>query len=285
MSGVSPRYLSATGFQLTNYSHCRHSPVWATTLSSLRTQPVGEAFQLLWGHHDICPILEQFNVASVTQPELSSLTSLKAWGNLEKFWSNISFLLILTKECTVGDRVYGLSTMWVNSYQARVSTVEEAIKQLTPLISTGPDWPFALVQLNADACHVPLPKEGHLSILVEGSTSSVTCRRISQLEVCQLLSLGSKPIYPAGLNGCEVPMITSLPKSLAKGATMLGGEPIYLPVDILQSATEGQESKPCPLVFTLFPSRLLALSGLLHPRWKGRSAWPQKWGSSYPGQY
>ena len=35
----------------------------------------------------------------------------------------------------------------------------------------------------------------------------------------------------------------SLPESIAKGATMLGGEPIYLPVDIMQSTTEGQEPK------------------------------------------
>ena len=129
--------------------------------------------------------------------------------------------------------MYGLSMMWVNPYQARVSTMEEVIKQLAPLISTRPDWPYALMQLNADAWHVPLPKEGHLSILVEGSTSSVACRRISQLEVCQLLSSSSQTIYPVELNGCEVPMIMSLPKSLAKGTTLLRGEPVYLPVDIM----------------------------------------------------
>ena len=44
-----------------------------------------EAFQLLWGCHDICPLLDQFHVASITQLELSFLTSLKAWGNPEKF--------------------------------------------------------------------------------------------------------------------------------------------------------------------------------------------------------
>ena len=94
----------------------------------------------------------------------------------------------------------------------------EAVKQLTTLISTGPDWPYALVQLNRDAHHITLPREGHLSILVEGGTSSATSRRLSQLEVCQLLSLGSQVIYPVGLNGCEVPVIASPPKSLAKGA-------------------------------------------------------------------
>ena len=165
----------------------------------------GESYQSLWRHHDICPLLEWFHVASMTQSELASLTSLKASGNPEKFRSNVAFLLILTEGCTAGDRVYGRSTVWVHPYQARVSTVEEAAKQLTPLISTGSDWPYALVQLNGDACHAPLPIERHLSVMVEGGTSSVACRRISQLEVCQLLSSGSQVIYQVGLNGCQVP--------------------------------------------------------------------------------
>ena len=93
----------------------------------------------------------------------------------------------------------------------------------------------------------PLLKEGFLSILVEGSISSVNCRRISQLEVHQLLSSGSQAIYLEGINGCELPVITSLPRLLAKGTTMLRGEPIYLPVDIPQSTMKGQESKaPSP---------------------------------------
>ena len=89
--------------------------------------------------------------------------------------------------------------------------MEEAIKQLTPLLSTGPDWHYALVWLNRDACHVPLPREGHLNIMVEGGTSSATCRRTSQLKVHQLLSLGSQVVYPVGLNECEVPVIAFPP--------------------------------------------------------------------------
>ena len=30
-------------------------------------------------------------------------------------------------------------------HQAGVSTVKEAVKQLIALVSTGPDWPYALV--------------------------------------------------------------------------------------------------------------------------------------------
>ena len=140
----------------------------------------------------------------------------------------------------MGDRVYGLSMIWVNPYQVRVSTVEEAVKQLTTLVSSGPDWPYTLVQLNMDTCHVPLPREGHLSILQEGGTSSATCRRVNQLEVCQLLSLGLQVIYPVGMNGCEVPVIASLLESLAKGTNLLGGKPIYLKGDIPNPPQRGQ---------------------------------------------
>ena len=151
----------------------------------------GEAFQSLWGCHDICPLLNQFHVASITHLELSSLTSLKAWGNVEKFCSDVTFLLVLTDKGQWGTGYMAFPWYGVNPYQARVSTMEETVEQLTTLVSTGPDQPYALVQFKGDDCHVPLPREGHLSILVEGGTSSTICRRVSQLEVHQLLSLGS----------------------------------------------------------------------------------------------
>ena len=106
----------------------------------------------------MCPLLNQFHMASITYLELSSLTSLRVWGDVEKFHSNIAYLLVSAKDGVMSDKVYGLSTVWVNPYQARVSTVEEAVKQLTALVSSGPNWLYALVQLNRDTCHVPLPR-------------------------------------------------------------------------------------------------------------------------------
>ena len=184
----------------------------------------GEAFQSLWGHLNICPLLNQFHVASITHLKFSSLTSLKAWENAEKFCSDVTFLLVLTEEGAAGDRVYGLSMIWVNPYQARISTMEKAVKQPTALVSTGPDWPYSLVQLNGDACHVPLLREGHLSILLEGGTSSATCGRVSQLEVHQLLSSSSHVVYPVGVNGCEIPVIAS-PSPWPKVQTCLEANP------------------------------------------------------------
>ena len=61
---------------------------------------------------------------------------------------------------------------------------------------------------------------------------------------------------PSRAEWCEAPMIASPPKSLARGAHLLGGEPIYLKVDIPQSVAEGQELKALP--YGIFPSILMA---------------------------
>ena len=119
--------------------------------------------------------------------------------------------------------------------------MEEAVKELTAWVSSGPNWPYALVWLNEDTCHAPLPKEGHLGMLPAGGTDSTTCGRISQLEVHQLL------IYPVGLNGCEEPIIPSLPKSLANGTSLTGGGSIYLEVNIPQPIVEEPDQKASPL--------------------------------------
>ena len=232
---------------------------WATLTSSPKTLCWWEeTFTPIWGHLDICPLLNQFHLASITHLELSSLTSLRAWGDVEKFCSNIAYLLLSTEDEAMSDRVYGLSTVWMNPYQARVSTVKEVVGQLTTLVSSGPNWPYTLVQLNGDTHHVPLPRDGHLCILTEGGTNSATCRWVSQLEVHQLLCSDSQVIYPIGLNGCKAPMIASPPKSLARGTNLLGGEPIYLKVGIPQFTAEESELKVPPS--DIHPSILMASS-------------------------
>ena len=128
-------------------------------------------------------------------------------------------------------------------YQARVSTLGAVAEQITHLVSTRPNWPYALVWLNGDTHHVPLPKEGHLNVLAEECTSHVPYGMIQQLEVCQLLTRGIQMVYPEGLNGCQVLVIMTLPESLSQGITMLKGKSTFLQVDLSQPATKKQESK------------------------------------------
>ena len=156
--------------------------------------------------------------------------------------------------------------------------------ELTALASSGPDWPYTLVWLNKDTHHAPVPKEGHLGSLPEGGTNRTACRRMSQVEVHQLLWLDSQVVYPVGLNGHEIPLITTLPRSLANGTSLTGGKSIYLKVDIPQSIVGESDQKVFPLA-NVPPSWWSAPSRPLHQNQKERSAWPWKWGNSCLGQY
>ena len=192
-------------------------------------------------------------------------------GRPQKFCSKITFLLVLPKEGVVGERAYGLTMVWVHPYQARFSTIDGAAKQLTQLASTAPNWSYALVQLNGDACHMPLPTEGHLSAMMEENTSSVPYRKICQLEVCQLLGSGSWVVYPKGLNGCQVPVIMTLPELLSNDMTMLKGESTFLLVDLSQSATKEQESKALSLGGGLSPTVAASPTRAFPPKQKAKS--------------
>ena len=125
--------------------------------------------------------------------------------------------------------------------------MEEAVGKLTTWASSGPNWPYALVQLHEGTHHMPLPKEGHLGILPQRGVEVTPCRHISQLEVCQLIIAGPQVTYAIGLNGFEEPVITSLPEPLANGISLTRGESVYLEIDILQSPAEEPDQKVLPI--------------------------------------
>ena len=207
----------------------------------------GKEMALLWGSLTICPLLQHFHLPSLTPLEVSSLTSLKACGEKQRICHNIAFLLILAEEETTGDRKYGLSTIWVNPCQARAHSMEEAVRELTAWVSSGPNWPYTLVQLHKDTCHAPLPKEGHPGILPQGGAEMTACMRISQLEVHHLLISGLQVANPIGLNGHVEPLITSLPEFLANGVSLTGGKSIYLEINIPQPIAEEPDQKALPI--------------------------------------
>ena len=118
------------------------------------------------------------------------------------------------------------------------STLDEAVRKLTLLTPSGSNWPYAFVCFNGDTHHVSLPKEGHLSAMTDGMPSNILCGQIHQLEVPQLLHLEAQVVYPEELNGCLIPVIISLPKSLAHSMNVLNNEATYLQVDISHFMTE-----------------------------------------------
>ena len=146
----------------------------------------------------------------------------------------------------MGDRKYGLLTVWVNPSQARVPSME-VVGKLTAWASSGPDWPYTLVWLHEGTCQAPLLKEEHLGILPQRGVEATSCRQISQMEVCQILITSTPVSYPIGLNGCKEPIITSLPEPLANGISLTTGKPIYLEIDIPPSPVEVLDWKVLPI--------------------------------------
>ena len=125
--------------------------------------------------------------------------------------------------------------------------MEEAIGKLTSCASSGPDWPYTLVQLHEGTCHVPLPKKKHVGILPQRGAEATPCGQISQLEVHQLLIASPKIIYPIGLNGHNEPIRASLPEPLASSISLTAGKPVYLEIDISPPPVEESDQKVLPL--------------------------------------
>ena len=125
--------------------------------------------------------------------------------------------------------------------------MEEVVGKLITLASSGPNWLYALVWLHKGTCHVPLPKEGHWASYLKEGQRRLPAGKSAQLEVCQLLIAGPQVTYPIGLNGCEEPVITSLPEPLANGISLTTDKPVYLEIDILPSPAEEPDRKVLPI--------------------------------------
>ena len=142
----APRYSSATNSQLTASSLYRYDTMSNYAFFSKVSSQWQEAFYVTLGASG-----HLSTATSVPCYLHNSIVALlphqpKGLGDAEKFHCDITFLLVSTKEGVVGDRMYGLSMVWVNPYQARVSTVEQVVKQL---ITTVSKWTCLALHLGA----------------------------------------------------------------------------------------------------------------------------------------
>ena len=111
----------------------------------------------LWGNLNICPQLHWLELPCHTQAELSSISSLKVWREIQKPHHDIAYLLVWVEDA-MGDRHYGISVVWANPNQVRAASMEEAVEMLTTCTSSGTNWPYILAWLYKGTSHMPLPQ-------------------------------------------------------------------------------------------------------------------------------
>ena len=140
---------------------------WLTLSFSKDPSQWGKAYAYLWGHLDNSLSLGLLHLASMTYPELSPLISLRVWGRHRKIPQWYGLLVGFHQRWgNVRQSVWSLHCVG-GPVSGQGSTMEEVVRQLTALVSSGPNWPYTLVQLNEDTHHAPLPREGHWGDLTE----------------------------------------------------------------------------------------------------------------------
>ena len=157
----------------------------------------------------------------------------------------MAYLLVCTEDAS-GAENYDIALAWISPHQVQASTLEEAVGTLSTCISSGSDWPYALAQLYKGSNHTPLPKDKHIAILPWGKVES-PYGQISQLKVCQLLSTGSRVIYPVGLNGSDQLVTITLPELLHSSSSITTNEHSHMGINIAELSPEEPEHATPPL--------------------------------------
>ena len=129
----------------------------------------------------------------------------------------MAYLLLAPAQEAEEERTFGLVVVWVHPSQTLLPSLEEVVRKLTLLINTREDWPCTFAWVCKDLQHIPLSNARHISVMVDGACSRSTCGCLSQLEVHQLLQLGSEVVYPEGLNGVLEPAMGSSPQTTNLG--------------------------------------------------------------------
>ena len=205
----------------------------------------GNSMWALWGSLEICPPTDHIGLPHHTVEELHSIGCLKVWGDVQKLHLGMAYLLVCVDD-TLEVGTYGMAIVWINSCQARMCSVVEALEMLSSFTPKGSDWPYVLIQLYEGTNHMPLPKDRHVCILPQWEAESPS-GQISQLKICWLLSAGPLVVFPTELNEVDHLVTINLPKSLHTGCSVTSDEYPYIEVNIPMPVPEEQGSASPPL--------------------------------------
>ena len=185
--GRLPQVFASYIFTTSNFSHSYRN----TTMSEFeffkeRSERWGDSMKALWGSIGICPPTNHIGLPCHTAGELHFIGCLKVWDDALKPHLSMAYLLVQVDDTSEAGN-YGMAIVWIDSCQARMVLMGEALETLSSLTPEGSDWPYILIQSYEGTNHTPLPKDRHVCVLPQGEVGSPS-GQISQLKVCQLLS-------------------------------------------------------------------------------------------------
>ena len=93
----------------------------------------------MWGSHNICPLLMQFEVMQITWLGISAISLAEAWGDPKKPRCCMAYLLLALAQEAEEERKFGLAVVWVHPHQALLPSLHEVVKKLTLLINARED--------------------------------------------------------------------------------------------------------------------------------------------------
>ena len=131
----------------------------------------------------------------------ATLSQMMAWGDVEKPWQDMAFLLIMLGITTWYKRLFSFVAVWVHPCQAHYTTLADVAHKLVLLMDSSTDWVHAFVQLNEVLSHAPLSSIGHISTMTDGAPSTDAHGQLQQPQMHKLLQCKDLVVCPEGLNG------------------------------------------------------------------------------------
>ena len=165
-------------------------------------------------------------------------------GRCPKLHLGMAYLLVWVDDTSEAG-TYGMAIVWINSCQAGMFLMGEALEMLSSLTPRGSNWPYVLIQLYEGANHMPLLKDRHVCILPQGE-AEIPSGQISQLKICWLLSTGPLVVFPTELNGGDQSMTINLPESLHTGSSVTSYSILTLRSTFLHLFLRSRAVQVCP---------------------------------------
>ena len=107
--------------------------------------------------------------------ELTALSQVRAWGDMEKPHQDMVFILIAPSLAIRCEQVFGLTAIWIQPCQVCLPTLSDVAQKLMLLADKGTNWPYAYARMNDTMAHTLLSSKGHIGVMTGGLPSMNAC--------------------------------------------------------------------------------------------------------------